>query len=144
MSIERYFESGEESLAKGHFANLIKIANADGVIDEKEEKLLHRLAKNFGITDREFNEMINHESEYSFIPPVSKVERYERFVNLLRVVVADEDVSDFEMVALRRLAAGMDMPLKNMDTTVDNIIEAILSKTDIDTIVEQMDSWLKG
>lgn len=144
MSIDQYFESGEQKQVKGHFSNLVKIANADGNIDDKEKTLLQQLAKSFHITDAEFEEMLQHDSAYDFYPPVMKEDRYRRFINLVKVVVADGKTGEFEMRTLKRLAVGLDLPLLNIERMVKAITEKLNEGTDTETLIEEFDSLIRS
>ena len=142
MSIDKYFESGEQKQVKGHFSNLVKIANADGNIDEQERTLLQKLAKSFHITEAEFEDMLNHDSDYAFMPPVLKEDRYSRFVNLVKVVLADGKIGEFEMKTLKRLAVGLDLPLLNLDSVVKTIQQKIEEGVSTDDIVEDFEGLI--
>lgn len=143
MRFDQYFESTEQKQVKGQFASLIRIANADGVIGEYEEKMLHKMAKQFRISDIEFQEMLNNNSRYEFYPPISKLDRYTRFVNIMRVISADGNINDFEMRALKRFAAGIDIPREKVEHLVEKSTEALEEGKDVDDIVEMFDSWMK-
>ena len=95
-TIAQLFESGKKSADKGLFNNLIMLARVDGKIDDAEIKLLTRIAKRLSLTNEQVSEIIENPNSYPMVPPVSKEERYERFILFIQMVVVDGDVDPEE------------------------------------------------
>jgi len=104
MSIAQLFESGERTQDKGHFKNLVLIANADGVVTAEETKLLNRIGKNIGLNEVQIKSIVENPSQFSVIPPVSKIERLEQMVQLIKMMQADGDIDAHEYNLLELLA----------------------------------------
>ena len=83
-TIAQLFESGKKSADKGLFNNLIMLARVDGKIDDAEVKLLTRIAKRLSLTNEQVSEIIENPNSYPMVPPVSKEERYERFILFIK------------------------------------------------------------
>ena len=88
-SLAQLFESGEQARQKGHFQNLVLLARIDGVISVQENLLLQRVARRLSLTDEQVKEIIEHPEDYPSTPPVSREERYERFIQLIQLLTAD-------------------------------------------------------
>jgi len=58
MGVSDYNLSGEQKRNIEHFASIVRLAMADNVITEGEEKLLKRLAKRFHILEDKYNEIL--------------------------------------------------------------------------------------
>ena len=54
MAISDYNLSGEQKRNIEHFASIVRLALADGIITEGEEKLLKRLARRFHILEEKY------------------------------------------------------------------------------------------
>lgn len=96
-TIAQLFETGEHAALKGHFHNLVMLARVDGTTEDTEKKLLNRIAERLSLTAEEVESICNDEDSYPMYAPVSKEERFERFIQLVQMVLVDEKVSDSEM-----------------------------------------------
>ncbi len=130
MGISDYNLSGDQQRNIDHFASLVRMALADGIISEGEEKLLKRLAKRFHILEDKYKDIIENPSEYPVDAPLSYDKRIERLYDLSKMVLADDQVSEEELVALRRVCIGLGFPINNIDKIADEAIRLI--KEDID------------
>ncbi|MBL1278871.1 MAG: TerB family tellurite resistance protein [Fluviicola sp.] len=107
-TIAQLFESGKQSSDKGLFKNLVMLARVDGKIDDAEVKLLARTAKRLSLTSEQVAEIIGHPDSYPMTPPISKEERYERFIDFIQMVVVDGivDPAEEQLVAKYGIALG--------------------------------------
>ncbi len=135
MSIAQIFESGERTQDKGHFKNLVLIANADGVVTEEETKLLNRIGKNIGLNEEQINAIKNNPSDFSIIPPVSKVERLEQMVQLIKMMQADGSIDQHEYSLLELLAVRLGFNSID-DVDVKKAIELLATGEDVESIAE--------
>lgn len=88
-TIAQIFESGERSAHKGLFNNLVMLARVDGEVAVSEQNLLKRIAKRLSLTDEQVQEIMEHPDSYPMVPPVSKEERYERFIQFVEMICID-------------------------------------------------------
>lgn len=135
MSIAQLFESGERTQDKGHFKNLVLIANADGIITKEESDLLVRIGKEIGLDQNQMDEIINNPSQFSIIPPVSKLERLEQVVELIKMIQADGEVNEHESKLLQTLALALGFSSIDQ-VNIKKILELLTKGEDTDTIVE--------
>ena len=135
MSIAQLFESGERTQDKGHFKNLVLIANADGVVTEDEQNLLNRIGRNIGLNDAQIKDIIANPSQFSVIPPVSKVERLEQMVQLIKMMQVDGNVDENEYKLLELLAVRLGFDSIN-DVDVKKALALLAKGEDTETIAE--------
>lgn len=135
MSIAQLFESGERTQDKGHFKNLVLIANADGVVTEEETKLLNRIGKKIGLNEEQIISIKENPSQFSIIPPVSKVERLEQMVQLIKMMKADGTIDKHEYNLLELLAVRLGFKSID-DVNVNKAIELLESGEDVESIAE--------
>ena len=107
MSISDLYASGKHKQEIGHFANIVKIAKANGEISEAEEALLVKAGKKLNITLEEFALILKNPEKYPVNSPVSYDARIERLYNLTRLIVADHDVSNRQVEILERVVVGL-------------------------------------
>ena len=129
-TIAQRFESGEQKSNKGHFKNLVMLARVDGKIDIEDRGLLNRIAKRLSLTSDQVQEILDHPENYPMIPPSSLEERFERFIQLVQMILVDgtiepteekligkygialgfneEQVQEYEAKIIQNLQNGMD------------------------------------
>lgn len=108
-TIAELFESGERSADKGYFNNLVTLARIDGKIDTVEVNLLSRVAVRLGLTSEQVKEIIDHSDQYPMVPPISREERYERFIQFVNMICVDGtvDASEEKLVSKFGTVLGM-------------------------------------
>ena len=77
MALSDYNLSGEQKRNLEHFASIVRLALADNIITEGEDKFLKRLAKRFHILEEKYKEILDNPNEYSQVTPQSYDERIE-------------------------------------------------------------------
>ena len=107
MSFSDLFGSGEHLHNLGHFASIVHIAMIDGEINEKEDVLLHRLARKLNINEEEYVKILKNPSGYAVHPPHSREKRLELLYDLLRIIYADHDIDEQEEHLLKKYAIGL-------------------------------------
>lgn len=132
MGLSDYNLSGEQKRNIAHFASIVRLALADDIISEGEEKLLKRLAKRFHILDEKYKEILENPNEYSQGTPLGYDERIEYLYDLSTMVFADDAVSIEEAKVLKKLVIGLGFPLDNAEKVTDEAIHLILNNNDLD------------
>ena len=122
-TIAQLFESGEQSSNKGHFNNLVMLARVDGKVDDSEIKLLARMAKKLSLTDEQVKEIIEHSDAYPMVPPVSKEDRYERFVQLIEMMLVDGVIDESEKTLVSKYGTALSISDEEINTNVDRIVD---------------------
>lgn len=134
MSIEELFETGERKQDRSHFRNMVLIAKADGVITEDERNLLHKMGHSLSLSEEQVAEIIKNPNKLSIVPPVSREERFEQMIELVRMVQVDGKIDDKEMDVLSRVAVGIGYEDLD-DVDVESILAMIIRGEDTETIL---------
>lgn len=122
-SIAHLFESGEQSRQKGHFLNLVLLARVDGSISGHENQLLQRVARRLSLTDEQVTEILDNPEDYPMIPPVGREERYERFIQLIQLLVADGQADRQEELLVKKLGVALGFTTDKIDEKFPIILE---------------------
>ena len=122
-SISHFFDSGEQARHKGHFRNLVMLARVDGNVSHAEHQLLKRIATKLSLTDEQVAEIFDHPENYPFIPPVTREERYERFIQLIQLMGADGNMDASEAKLVRRLGVELGFTPERIDEKFPIILE---------------------
>lgn len=129
------FESGEQKSQKGHFRNLIFIARFDGKVVDAESGLLKKIARSLSLTEEQLNEIINKPEDYPVIPPHSREERYERYIQLLEMAFVDGVFSHEELTFVKKLGIAMGFSEETIDTKTSVIVDKLKSGNTKDQIL---------
>ncbi len=138
MSILDLYDSGFKQRNTGHFAAIVRVAMSDGVITDDERSFLDRLGRKLDISDNEYQEILKAYDTYPINPPITYESRLERLFDLGRMVYADHELGNGQVVLLERLAVGLGFSTHNVKYVVDKALALIRSNTDADTFKEEI------
>lgn len=132
-TIAQIFESGERSAHKGLFNNLVMLARVDGEVAASEQNLLKRIAKRLALTDEQVKEIMDHPDSYPMVPPVSKEERYDRFIQFVEMVCIDGviDPAEENLTHKYGLALGFTEDVHEIEVKVIDLFKAGKSRSEI-------------
>ena len=119
MSFSDLYTTGFKSRNRDHFAAIIRIALADGIISKEEEAFINRTAINLEIEDSEVIEIKANIDSYPINPPADEQRRLERLYDLSRMVFADNIADDAEKNLLKRLVIGLGFAVEKIDQVID-------------------------
>ncbi len=122
-SLAHFYDSGEQARNKGHFLNLVMLARVDGTVSWQENQLLQRVARKLSLTDEQVEEIFTHPEDYPMIPPVTREERYERFIQLIQLLVADGQSDRQEEKLVKRLGVALGFTPEKIDEKFPIILE---------------------
>ena len=132
-TIAQIFESGERSAHKGLFNNLVMLARVDGEVAASEQNLLKRIAKRLALTDEQVKEIMDHPDSYPMVPPVSKEERFDRFIQFVEMVCIDGviDPAEEKLTHKYGLARGFTEDVHEIEVKVIDLLKAGKSRSEI-------------
>ena len=129
MSFSDLYTPGFKSRNRDHFAAIVRIALADGVISSEEEAFINRTAINLEIEDNEVAEIKANINNYPINPPATEQSRLERLYDLTRMVVADHIADDAEKKLMHRLIIGLGFSSDNTTEIIEKSIQKQVRKT---------------
>ncbi|QTE21370.1 TerB family tellurite resistance protein [Polaribacter cellanae] len=135
MSISDLYYNSEHSKEIGHFANIVKIAKADGEISDGEKDLLIKMGKKLNISLEEFTIILNNPEKFPINPPVSYDERIERLYRLTKMVLANGDVHLKEQKLFEKIAVGLHFPNDRAEKVCAEAIELVIKNVDLDEFI---------
>lgn len=127
MSLLDLFTSGKHRKAKTYFADLVKIAFADGAMDKNELRYLEKMADKLDISDSEFTKILEHPDKYTGETPISYDERIEQLYYFTNMILADNEVKLDEVKVIRKIAVGLGFPVKNVEVIADEAIFLVMN-----------------
>jgi len=138
MSISDLYDSGFRKRNEDHFAAMVRVAMSDAIITEDEKKFLDRTARNLDISEEDYKTILKDYSTHKVNPPISYSNRLERLFDLGRMVYADHELGDKQVVMLERLAVGLGFTTNNVKYIVDKALSLVKEGVDLDTFKEEI------
>ncbi|TNE54103.1 MAG: hypothetical protein EP338_08030 [Bacteroidetes bacterium] len=139
-NIADLYESGSQASQKGHFRNLVLIARNDGQVLESESALLKNIANKLSLTNEQIKEIFKNPEDYPFIPPVSKEERMERFIRLVKMAMIDGSISDGEEFLVKKLGLSLGFEQDEVNSYMDRIVARIKAGPSTKEIMDSLEA----
>jgi uncharacterized tellurite resistance protein B-like protein len=92
-----FFEHQYLSYKKNHIKNLLALARVDGHLHPKEEKLLNKIGKRYGLKERQLKEILDSKEKHKVIVPDNHNDKMNLLYDLLLMIYADEVVDKHEV-----------------------------------------------
>jgi uncharacterized membrane protein YebE (DUF533 family) len=92
-----FFEHQYLSYKKNHIKNLLALAKADGHMHPKEETLLYKIAKRYGLKDRQVKALVDAAEKYEVNVPDNHNDKMNLLYDLVLMVYADDVVDKHEV-----------------------------------------------
>lgn len=127
----------ERQKLHAHFANLVTLARADGVIDESEHQILYKLGKRINMTPEEVDVFISKPLTETFIPPFELEEKFEQLHDMIAVIIADGSIDENEKRICRSFIIGLGFDDSKTERIIDIVSRLIVEKVDHDTAFER-------
>src|SRR5687768_1656870 len=87
-----FFEHQYLSYKKNHIKNLLALARSDGNMHPKEEKLLFRIGRRYGLKERQIKSIIESDEKHTVNIPDNHNDKMNLIYDLLLMIHADERV----------------------------------------------------
>lgn len=92
-----FFEHQYLSFKKNHIRNLLALARADGQMHPKEEELLYRIGRRYGLKDRQIRAIVESETPHTLTVPENHDDKMNLIYDLLLMLHADDHVAAHEI-----------------------------------------------
>ncbi len=92
-----FFEHQYLKYKKNHIKNLLALAKVDGHMHEKEISLLFKIAKRYGMKDRQVQQLIDSEEQFTINVPDNHHDKMNLLYDLILMVYADDVVDEHEI-----------------------------------------------
>jgi uncharacterized membrane protein YebE (DUF533 family) len=92
-----FFETQYLSYKKNHIKNLLALSRADGHMHEKEELMLFKIGKRYGLKDRQIKEVLDSKEKPQINVPDNYHDKMNVLYDLMLMVYADGVVEKNEI-----------------------------------------------
>ena len=91
------FQSSRIEEQESHIRNLILMANSDNNISKSEVEVIFNIGIEKGISQSKIKDILRDSTERELYIPESSHEKFEHVLDLVRVMLADGVIEDFEV-----------------------------------------------
>lgn len=135
MAFSDLYSSGKHKQEIGHFANVVKIAKADGIISDDERILLAKVGSKLNITVEEFKVIFDQPEKFPTNSPISYDDRIERLFRLSKMVLANGEAKLVEVKLMQKIATRLNFNSDNTEKICREAIDLVLNNSDLDTFI---------
>lgn len=135
MSFSDLFTPGFKQRNRDHFAAIVRVALADGIITDEEKAFINRTAINLEISDETVAEIMANPENHPINPPATEQRRLERLYDLTRMVFADLIADEDEKALLHRLVIGLGFPADDATSLCEKAIALVIEGKDEDDFI---------
>ena len=108
-----FFEHQYLSYKKNHIRNLLALARSDGDMHTKEEALLYKIGRRYGLKDRQIRNIIESDEKHTVNIPDNHNDKMNLIYDLLLMIHADDKVMknevEFFEIAVKKFGMKEDM-----------------------------------
>jgi hypothetical protein len=87
-------QTSEIANIRSHFAHLCQLALADAFVTKDELEYLTKLYTHYGLSQEEFNSIMDNAFAIPFAAPEKTILRLEQLYDLVRMVLIDESIDE--------------------------------------------------
>ncbi len=109
----------EKKIKLEHFANIVAIAASDGKIADEEFELLKERAIEYGLSEKDVNELIDNAESLEFIIPMNQVEREEQLSEAVLMSMIDGNIDQKEYDLCLKIAEKLGFDQKYLNYIID-------------------------
>ncbi|MFN8887190.1 MAG: TerB family tellurite resistance protein [Cyclobacteriaceae bacterium] len=92
-----FFENQYLSYKKDHIKNLLALAKADGHVHEKEEAVIYKIGKRYGLKERQVKAIMDSDEKFKVNVPNNHHDKMNVLYDLMLIVFADGVVEKKEV-----------------------------------------------
>lgn len=135
MAFSDLYSSGIHKQEIGHFANVVKIAKADGIISDGERALLAKIGGKLNISVEEFAVIFEYPEKFPTNSPISYDDRIERLFRLSKMVLANGEIKLVETNLMQKIAIRLNFKSENTEKICKEAINLVLNNSDLDSFI---------
>ncbi|MCA1920284.1 fructose 1,6-bisphosphatase [Flavobacterium piscis] len=143
MPFSELFDNEFKERNRGHFSAIVRVAFADGKINDEEQTFLDKIASTLQISEEEYKEILKDPWKHPINPPYLYTQRLERLYDLARMVHVDHHLGDQQEVMLTRMGLALGFTPGNVNYIVRKALSLVDKKVDLDTFLFEMENMNK-
>jgi uncharacterized tellurite resistance protein B-like protein len=138
------FKSQSQKERESAVKNLIAVMLADGKIEDNEKVHLGRICQRYGITDKQFKEILQKPQDIKFTVPQDPNARMQQLIDIVWMMMIDGHIDQREMDMCIALAVNMGFRPSAVPQLVQHIINEIKKQAQAQKVDVDVNEWLDG
>jgi uncharacterized membrane protein YebE (DUF533 family) len=118
-----FFEHQYLSYKKNHIKNLLALAKADGSVHKKEQEMLFKIGKRYGLKDRQVQALIDSDEKYQVNVPDNFHDKMNVLYDLMLMVWADGVIEKKEIAFCEDVVKKFGMKKEIVKWLLDEVFE---------------------
>jgi uncharacterized tellurite resistance protein B-like protein len=118
-----FFEHQYLSYKKNHIKNLLALSRADGHMHEKEEVMLHKIGKKYGLKDRQLKEILDSKEKHQINIPDNHNDKMDVLYDLMLMVYADGVVDKNEIAFCEEVVKKFGMKKETVKWLIHEVFD---------------------
>ncbi|HET8855504.1 MAG TPA: TerB family tellurite resistance protein [Salinimicrobium sp.] len=135
MSIIDLFGHREHSQNLSHFAAIVSMAAVDGKINPGEEAQLKKFSSKLGVSEEEYEVVLNNALAFPIDSYNSEEKRLERLHDLFKIIFADHEIDADEINLLKKYAVGLGFSSQTSERIIKKSIRIFNGEIDFEDYV---------
>jgi uncharacterized membrane protein YebE (DUF533 family) len=118
-----FFEHQYLSYKKDHIKNLLALAKADGFVHEKEQKMLFKIGRRYGLKDRQIKTLIDSDEKFQIQVPDNHNDKMNILYDLMLMVYADGVVEKKEIAFCEGVVKKFGMKKETVNWLIHEVFD---------------------
>ena len=118
-----FFEHQYLSYRKNHIKNLLALAKADGTVHKKEQEMLFKIGKRYGLKDRQVQALIASDEKFTVNVPDNFHDKMNVLYDLMLMVWADGVIEKKEIAFCEDVVKKFGMKKEIVHWLLDEVFE---------------------
>lgn len=135
-----WFETKNAKIRKSHIKDMIGLAAADGHIDQKEIEFICMIAIEWGVSEKELNELFNSPQKVKFNIPQTDAKRWESLLDLVYLMIIDGEIHEKEMIFCISIATALGISPTVIPIIIDSFKNGINGNKTRSEILEEQNN----
>ena len=138
------FKNQSQKERESAVKNLIAVMLADSKIEDNEKVHLGRICQRYGITDKQFKEILQKPQDIKFTVPQDPNARMQQLIDIVWMMMIDGHIDQREMDMCIALAVNMGFRPSAVPQLVQHIINEIKKQSQAQKVNVDVNEWLDG
>lgn len=144
MSFSDFITNNGKKIKKDHFLHLVQIAEIDGKLTDVEMEILHKEGRKFGLTEPEIDAIIDKEKDFHYVAPYSLHEKFDELYNIALIILADNEVSEKELLILKKYAISAGFEDKVIEMLLPHVLDGVRNGDDEEALFNSFRKKIRG
>ena len=127
-----------------HLSNLVKLSLADNVIRHGEQEFLDSYAKELGLSNEEYYDVLLNPDKYQFNIKIDQNERIERLYYLVKLSFSDGEVLSDEIMLLEKIAQSLNFPEEQIEKLIKKAIYLVINNYKFEKFSKKIKKFLEA